>query len=290
MLQMVRNTILAAGALILLGGCNSLDFKGLLFPTGAGVEKRFDQSQEMTSGKPVATVPASEEYGFYVCTDPHIDDTQKNLRRFNDDLRKDANASFGIILGDCIDVRDNLPAYLDATAYSAEKHLYDYCIFHLLGNHDTYFNGWEDFKELIGPSVFWFEVDFSTGKDLYISLDSATGTLGGKQTRWVKNFLAEHRGNYRHCIILTHTNLLYTDNSQTASGNLTIEETLGLIDIFRKNNVTLVLQGHDHFREDVTQDNVRYIVIGAIKDGTETPEYLKVRATPEHLKYDWMIL
>ena len=266
--------MLAACASVVFCSCSTHDFKGLLFPTGAGVEKRFEQSQEMTSGKSVATIPAAEEYEFYVCTDPHINDTAKNLRRFNDDLRNDAGASFGIILGDCIDVRDNLPAYLDATAYSSDRHRYDYRIFHLLGNHDIHFNGWENFKELIGPSAYWFEVDFASGKDLYISLDS----------------LAERRHHYRHCIILTHTCLLYTDNTQGISGNLTIEETLGLMNIFRKNNITLVLQGHDHFRDDVTQDTVRYIVIGAIKDGMKTPEYLKVRAGANHLEYDWVIL
>lgn len=290
MLQMVRKTILAVCALSIFCGCSTHDFKGLLFPTGAGVEKRFEQSQEMTSDKPVATIPATEEYVFYVCTDPHISNTDKNLRRFNDDLRNDAGASFGIILGDCTDVRDNLHAYLNAIAYSSERHQYDYSIFHLLGNHDTYFNGWEDFKGLVGPSVYWFEVDFTSGKDLYISLDSASGTLGGKQTKWLKNLLAERRHYYRHCIILTHTCMLYTDNTQGISGNLTIEETLGLMNIFRKNNITLVLQGHDHFRDDATQDGVRYIVLGAIKDGMEVPEYLKVRVRSENLEYDWTIL
>ena len=290
MLQMVRKTILAACALTIFCSCNTHDFKGLIFPTGAGVEKRFEQSQEITSGKPVATVTATEEYEFYVCTDPHISNTDKNLRHFNDDLRNNDGASFGIILGDCIGVRDNLHAYLNAIAYSSDRHKYDYRIFHLLGNHDIHFNGWEDFKKLVGPSAYWFEVDFTSGKDLYISLDSASGTLGGKQTKWLKNLLADRRQYYRHCIILTHTCLLYTDNTQGISGNLTIEETLGLMNIFSKNKITLVLQGHDHFRDDVTQDGVRYTVIGAIKDGMERPEYLKVRASSENMEYNWVIL
>ena len=84
MLQMVRKTILAVFAVTIFCSCNTHDFKGLLFPTGAGVEKRFEQSQEITSGKPVATVTATEEYEFYVCTDPHIDASAKNLQKFND--------------------------------------------------------------------------------------------------------------------------------------------------------------------------------------------------------------
>ena len=284
---MVRKTILAACALAIFCGCSTHDFKGLLFPTGAGVEKRFEQSQEMTSDKPVATIPAAEEYEFYVCTDPHINDTAKNLRRFNDDLRNDAGASFGIILGDCTDVRDNLHAYLDALAYHPDRHEYNQKIYHVLGNHDLFFNGWVDFRESAGPSVFWFEVVFNGGKDLYISLDTATATLGRKQTEWFRAFLAENRKNYRHCVILTHTNFFYTDKSQGSSGNMTIEESFSLIDLLGRHDVSLVLQGHDHFREDITYGNVRYVILGAIKDGSETPEYLKAEVSPSGINLNW---
>lgn len=285
---MVRNIISATGALLLLGGCDTLDFKGLLIPTGPGVEKRFEQSMEMTSGNPTSIMQTSEEYEIYVCTDPHIDRTSRNLNIFNDALRNDSEASFGIILGDCIDRKDNLAAYIDATTCSKEKHEHDYPIFHILGNHDVYFNGWEDFREEIGPSVYWFEARFDSGADLYISLDSATGTLGGKQTRWLKTFLADKRGLYRHCFILTHTNLFYTDNSQISSGNLPMEETLALVKIFSAHKVTLVLQGHDHYRDDQTYDKVRYTVLGAIADKVKAPEYLKIKVDPEGASYEWV--
>lgn len=290
MLQMVRKTIITVVALISLISCNTQDIKGLFMPTGAGVEKRFEQSQEMTSGNSVATITAAKEYSFYVCTDPHVDKTSKNLEQFNDDLRNDINASFGIVLGDCTDTRDNLPSYLNAIAYNEEKHLFDYKIFNLLGNHDVYFNGWEDFKELIGPSVYWFEVDFASGKDIYISLDSATGTLGGQQTSWLKNFLTQRRSSYRHCIIMTHTNLFYTKNTATPSANMPIEETFALVDLFTKHNVQVVLQGHNHKREDITHNSVRYTVLGSIEDKAENPEYLKINITPSGLAYQWVIL
>lgn len=84
----------------------------------------------------------------------------------------------------------------------------------------------------------------------------ASGTLGGKQMRWLKDFLAANRKNYRHCTVLTHTNLFYTDNSQTSSGNMAMEETHTLVELFSRYNVTLCLQGHDHFREDLTLGGV----------------------------------
>lgn len=93
-----------------------------------------------------------ESYVFYVAADPHVDQTHENLTIFNVALKNDTDASFAVILGDCIDVRDNLPRYLNAFSYDQERHVCDPKVFHVLGNHDIFFNGWEDFKEMIGPS------------------------------------------------------------------------------------------------------------------------------------------
>ena len=37
-------------------------------------------------------------------------------------------------------------------------------------------------------------------------------------------------------------------------------------------------------------DNVRYTILGAIHDGAEAPEYLKVHVTPEDVQLDWQYL
>jgi hypothetical protein len=150
--------------------------------------------------------------------------------------------------------------------------------------------GWENFKKVIGPSVFWFEATFAEGKDLYISLDSATGTLGSKQTKWFRSFLSENRAKYRHCVILTHTNFFYTDNSQTGSGNMPFEESLALIDFLGKQNVSLALQGHDHSREDLMYDNVRYVILGAIHDKADAPEDLKIDVNNEGLTLNYKMI
>ena len=290
MLQMVKRLFSIAICLAAMSGCNQLDLAGLVMPTGDGVEKRFEHSQSMQADLKVGVVDASANYMFYVCTDPHINATYKNLDIFNNSLRNDSEASFGVILGDCTDTRSNLHTYMSVVRYDATKHRYDYNIFHVLGNHDLFFNGWCDFRELVGPSVFWFEVVFPEGKDLYISLDTATGTLGYKQTQWFKSFLADNRHKYRHCIILTHTNFFYTDRTQSSSGNMPLEESLALIDFLGEHNVSLVLQGHDHYREDLTYDDVRYTVIGAISDEIEAPEYLKVYVGSDKVDLDWQLI
>lgn len=289
MLQMVRGLF---AALITLAACSCSHFNlmGLFLPTGDDVDSRFIQSTKINENLCAAAVETDESYIFYVATDPHIDQTHNNLSIFNDALRNDIEAQFGVILGDCIDIRDNLPRYLEALTFDPIRHKCDLQIFHLLGNHDVYFNGWDNFKELIGPSVYWFEVVFSEGKDLYISLDTATGTLGIKQTQWLKSFLENNRRQYRHCTILTHTNCFYTDNSQTGSGNLPIEESFSLIDLLCRHNVSLVLQGHDHYREELIYKDVHFIVLGAISDKSKNPEYLRVEVNPEKVSLDWQII
>ena len=286
---MVKRIMIIAMA-ISLCGCSHLDIKGIFMPTGDGVEKRFEQSMDINADLKTGTIHAQENYSFYVAADPHIDQSHKNIDIFNNTFRNDTEASFAVILGDCIDVKDNLPKYMEALSYHPERHACDHCIFHILGNHDIFFNGWVDFKEIIGPSVYWFEVIFEGGKDLYISLDTATGSLGRKQTEWFRSFLSENRRNYRHCVILTHTNFFYTDISQSSSGNMPIEESFALIDFLGKNNVSIVLQGHDHYREDLTYNNVRYTVLGAIHDKIEAPEYLKINVAQNELHLDWHLI
>ena len=282
--------LIPAFIISVLCSCNTLDIKGILMPTGEGVEKRFEQSRAMLSDLYNGAVNTQETYTFYVAADPHIDQTHHNLDIFNDALKNDRDASFGVMLGDCTDTRNNLPKYLDALAYDPARHSMDQKIFQILGNHDIFFNGWTDFRDNIGPSVYWFEVVFTEGKDLYISLDTATATLGRKQTEWLRSFLSENRSRYRHCIILTHTNFFYSDTTQSSSGNMSIEETFSLIDFFEKQNVSLVLQGHDHFREDLTYGKVRYTVLGAIREDAQAPEYLKITVSKDKISLDWQLI
>lgn len=286
MLQMVRGIILVAIAL--LTGCDAFDIKGLIVPTGDVVDSRFEQSMALNGNKATATIDAEESYTFYACADPHVNDTYDNLSEFSTLMRNDPKCRFGIVLGDCTDHRDAYPKYVEAIEYTDEIQAANKPIFSLIGNHDIYFNGWNNYYRLLGASVYWFDVNFATGRDLFISLDSASGTLGKKQTMWLKAFLAAERDKYRHCVVLTHTNLFYTDNSQQGSGNMALEESAALIALLSRYNVTLCLQGHDHYREDLTFGGVRYTIVGTIRDEAPKPEYLTIRMSNSGAEYVWM--
>lgn len=285
MLQMVRRyKLFAAVAVVLFAGCERVDFKGFVMPTGDVVNERFEQSVAMHGGESVARLSSAESsYSVYVCTDPHIADSYGHLPEFAGALRGDESAPMGLMLGDCIDVRGAMPIYVEAIANDDAEQP----IFSLLGNHDIYFSGWDAFKALVGPSVYWFELAHPAGKDLYVVLDSASGTLGGKQTEWLGALLAERRGDYRHCVISMHTNLFNTDGSQFATGNLGLEESMALWELFDKHDVTLCLQGHDHYREDLMLGGVRYVIVGALSQKMARPEYLRLIVTDQGVELDW---
>ena len=286
---MVKNIALFTVAALFIS-CNSVDMKGLVAPTGDVVDSRFEQSIAMTEDKSVATLEVEESYTFHVCTDPHINETYNNLREFATRLRNDASVDFGIVLGDCTDSRNAFQNYVDALSFVEGEQQANKPIFSLIGNHDLFFKGWNEYAKLLGPSVYWFEVKSGPSKDLFITLDSASGTLGKKQMEWLKNILATERANYRHCVVLTHTNLFYTDNTQQGSSNMALEETALLADIFSRNKVTLCLQGHDHHRENLTLDGVRYTIVGTIRDEAENPEYLAITMSNSGAEYRWEYL
>ena len=283
---MVR-VVFSIAVTLLFAACDLVDFKGFIVPTGEVVDSRFEKSVEANGYRAVATISADESYRFYVCADPHTDENCENLHEFSSRLRGDSSACFGVVLGDCVHRQSAWPSYVEAIAYSADNHTFDYPIFSIVGNHDIYFSGWDSFYELLGPSVYWFDVECGDKRDLFIALDSASATLGGKQMRWLQRFLTAERAKYRHCVVLTHTNLFYTDNSQTGSSNMAMEETALLTDLFSRNRVTLCLQGHDHYRDDLTFGGVRYTIVGTIRDESDQPEYLVVRMSDEGAECEW---
>ena len=71
--------------------------------------------------------------------------------------------------------------------------------------------------------------------------------------------------------------------------NKLFEVTADYVRTFGKHNVSLVLQGHDHYREDLTYDNVRYTVLGAISDKSEPAEYLKMKVDSDGISFDWIL-
>ena len=162
-------------------------------------------------------------------------------------------------------------------------------LFATLGNHDLYFNQWEDYKSYWGTASYWFEVKTPKYQDLFISLDTGNGTLGGKQLKWLRTILESKRTNYRHCIVYTHTNLFKEEESQFPTSNMTLEETFEITELMSKHHVNLFLQGHDHNREVLRYKDVLYVIVDAMLDDSKAPFYM-IATCGETIDYKFIAL
>ena len=142
-----------------------------------------------------------------------------------------------------------------AERISGEKNFKSYTI---MGNHDTYNNGWEEFKKLVFPntSFYTFSLSSTAAPVTFFFLDTANGTLGDSQRELLQKSLVQNENMalvFSHYPIYAGGNLLYTEQDTT--------ERALLLTWFAKYNVKAVFAGHAHknysfdsgdFTEDVT--------------------------------------
>lgn len=98
-----------------------------------------------------------------------------------------------------------------------------------------YFHGWKQFYSLFGSSTYLFIVKTPQSTDVFICLDSGSGTLGSNQLDWLKDILETERPNYRRCVLFTHVNLFRIRH--TISANLPVEELYVLMELCVKHQI-----------------------------------------------------
>jgi hypothetical protein len=146
--------------------------------------------------------------------------------------------------------------------------------FYILGNHDLFFNGWENYYSYFGSSTYSFKVKTDDASDLYICLDSGNGTIGSRQLSWLEDLLEKERKNNRFCIIFSHVNLFREHH--TFSANPLVDELHVLMDLFYKFSVDIVITGHDHRRSEEFFGRTHYITLDAGLDGFKDASYLRL--------------
>ncbi len=245
----------------------NLDLLGMFYTMSDGADTRFEQSQAYNATKTIDTLKvASEQYPLYVFTDVHVDKTVFNLDTFTTTYLADTTAApFCLCIGDMINAQGNYPkfmTFIDKMRAAGRE------VYATPGNHDIYFGQWSIYRDYWKTSSYYFIVQTPSGKhDLYICLDSSDGTLGNKQTRWLDSLLeAKKTEDLRQRIVFTHTHFWKIDQSQGHTSNFAIEETLEIADLFARNNVDIVLQGHSHHRNITNFKNVTYLRLDKMED------------------------
>jgi hypothetical protein len=155
-----------------------------------------------------------------------------------------------------LDTRNTCPAYF------------------ILGNHDLFFNGWDNYFSYFGSSTYAFTIKTDNASDLFICLDSGNGTIGSRQLDWLSDLLAKERKNHRFCIIFSHVN--FFREHHTFSANPLVDELHAMLDMFYSNSVDMVIMGHDHHRSEEFFGKTHYITLDACFDGFEEASFLKL--------------
>lgn len=254
---------------ILLSGlvfcsCGKLDFVGFLSGYDTDVNDRFSYSMKYLETHPVADINAtSDDYKVYLVTDIHCDGKNDRLEKFVSACLADGESEkFVLCLGDIVNGRK-----YQESVYKKLQPLSDagWKFFNALGNHDTYFREYDKFRQYWPLTVFSFKVNTpDAGSDLFLCLDSADGSFGTSQRKWVEDQLKEASGKYRNIYVFTHTNFFNTDNTQLTSGNFSLEESFDYMSMFDKYGVRHVLTGHDHYYEYCRFRSVDYYTFNAL--------------------------
>lgn len=189
----------------------------------------------------------NSEYNVLILSDSHFGVNKKNLlyeKLYNylDSVKGTADfPQILVFLGDITDTgsREEFEQY--KTFVDVLKSKYNIRVYNLLGNHDCYNSGWQNWKTFCYPyeSLYKFETDNIS----FYCLDSASGVIGKKQFDIIKKSMEMDK---KSKIVFSHVPL-YT--SRTLFGMADSYERNRLIDLFSRNNVKMVLSGHIHCSE-----------------------------------------
>jgi UDP-2,3-diacylglucosamine pyrophosphatase LpxH len=243
-------------------------------------DNRFEQSQTWNESHPFKYLTVNvDNYSILAASDTHIGGIA-NFSNFLIEAKKPEYVGF-VMVGDIVTgLKDDYSNFQQLLPNYDEKPF-----FLLVGNHDLFFDGWKIFFDDFGTSTYWFTVQTPHANDIFICLDSGSGTLGTKQLTWLKNTLATQRNKFRNCIIFSHVN--FFRNRHSGSSSLLVSELYVLLDLFAQNKVNMVVSGHDHVRALNIFGNTTYIIIGALRDSNPTAGYLKISIMDGKIVYEF---
>lgn len=288
-----KHTLFILATFLLFASCGKEsihDWKGMFNGTSPHADQRFEDSQTYNNQAGFATVYALDEtYRVYVCTDTHIKDSRNNWETFIRAYYADNQCPVAIHLGDQTNGKGYQHMLTDAFLHIAPTPGKWDTLFTVLGNHDIYFDQWDEYKSRWHTASYYFIVQMPSGKkDFYLIIDTAEGTMGEKQLAWVKSVLSwADTQPFRHRFVCSHTHLLMEDYSQGLTANMPLEETYCLLDLFGTHHIDICFCGHDHTRQVTEINGCMHIIVDALEDSATNAAYL-VANVGETIHYDFV--
>jgi predicted phosphodiesterase len=247
-----------AGAVAALGlaGCERFDGLSWVGLDRYDVDRRFRESTQELAALPPPRLADPERWSALIVSDFHFfnDEGNVNVETIRAYLA-DQPVDFLFQLGDLADAGWPLEY---ATAAAALDGL-GLPVYSVMGNHDTWHDGWASFRDYLGPSVYALQV----GRVLFVATDVAGGTLGGPQRPWLEEQLAATTAD--HVIVLAHYPLW--DPTDTGFSELGSEqEVYDILDMMRRHGVRAHVSGHTHRWALTELDGTQLITISSMKE------------------------
>ncbi len=279
-LLMKERFLLLTAIPMILASCES----GVDFSVPASADQRFEESRACGAKKSSDEITVQiDDYSILFMADSHAGTTHNLDSVFS--IAAVTGASAVCIAGDLTSGDDT-----DYKAFAGALPVKDVIpTFVTPGNHDLWSDaGWNAFFNLFGPSSYYFTVRTPDATDMYISIDSGSGTLGSAQLAWLEDILQNQRTDCRRCIIFTHNDFLRVRHSEIS--NPPVEELTVLIDMFTRYQVDVLIAGHDHIPSEELFGITDYVIVGSVSDNDEDPNYFKLRVENGNLLNEFVNL
>ena len=258
---------LIAGQILFTSCVN--DLFGLFGTTG--LKARLRERDSFVFLKPEdRVISLGDEYSFIVLADTHIlKGSAHGLEKLRSVIAANPNIKFVVITGDITQCgyREDVAKFI-AIAKSLGIPCYP-----VIGNHDIYFNNWENWKDLIGSTCYKIDGDEAT---LFI-LDSANAYFGKDQLDWLESGVKSAKGRV---FVFTHANLFV--KSPVDIQQFTDARERARICSMLRNRADVMFMGHLHKRLAMEVGGVTYL---SIEDYWTTRIYCLVSVNKEGISF-----
>jgi 3',5'-cyclic AMP phosphodiesterase CpdA len=251
-----------------------LDGWGWLF--SSDVDDRYADNQ----GLPLPAGPGtlSSPFSFVMITDTHVlgNNTAVRFTGLRDAINA-AGDSFVIVCGDLVQngALADFETYADEVAAIEAMSIPVYSV---PGNHDLYHGGWEHYRDLLGRSMYSLSINAGTVSLLLVAVDSANGTLGRPQRKWLEDVLDARIET--HCVTFTHFQF-FSDEITNTQQWTDQTEIYSLMHLLETSGVDIHFSGHSHKYLARTINGTAYVTGDSFMRS-----YIRVTVTPVSVNWE----
>lgn len=255
-----RQLVSGLAAALGLAGCERFDAMSWVMRERYDVDRRFRESIDELAWPLPPPLRDESHWSALIISDLHFFDDEANVNVGEvAAYLVDEPVDFVFQLGDLADA--GWPIEYQVATDTLEQ--LGVPVFHALGNHDVYHEGWASFREHCGPSVF----TLSVGDVLFIILDLAGSTLGGLQRPWLEEQLQAATEAEKHVILLSHYPL-WSPSDEGFSLIGSEQEVYDILDLMRRYNVIAHVSGHTHRWAFTELDGSALYTVSAMKESS----------------------